>query len=49
MQTGSIFIVGADSINFAVTQGSAVLKKFDKDFNLIWERKYGGSGERTLI
>ncbi|MBK6331256.1 MAG: T9SS type A sorting domain-containing protein [Bacteroidetes bacterium] len=44
MQTGSIFIVGADSINFAVTQGSAVLKKFDKDFNLIWERKYGGSG-----
>lgn len=44
MQTGSIFIVGVDTNDYINTQGSAVLKKYDKDFNMIWEKKFGGSG-----
>lgn len=44
MPTGSVYIVGYDTINFATIQGSAIIRKLDKDFNLIWERKYGGSG-----
>lgn len=43
MPTSTVYVVGYDTANFAVTNGSAVLKKFDKDFNLIWEKRYGGS------
>lgn len=44
MHTGSIFIAGYDTLDFANTNGAAILRKYDKDFNLIWEKKYGGSG-----
>nr|MBP6315408.1 T9SS type A sorting domain-containing protein [Chitinophagaceae bacterium] len=44
MPTSTVYVVGYDSINLNVTHGSAVIKKFDKDFNLLWEKRYGGSG-----
>ncbi len=43
--SGSIFIATYDTSNYSIKKSSAVLRKFDKNFNMIWEKKYGGSDE----
>jgi len=43
MPTGSIFVTGFDTIDNANKKSTALLYKYDKDFNILWQKRYGGA------
>lgn len=48
MPSGSIFVSGYDTVDNANKKSTALLKKYDQNFNLIWEKRFGGSGYESF-